>query len=377
MKKVLFITTRNPFSGRYSGDVIRSLKIINLIRKKYKLDIVCLSDNQNINEKNLITFKYPNLFFKIIYSFFSLLKFQPMQFGLFFSKEMKDYLDNNAINYDYLFFYHIRSSQYLPSTQYCKTIVEMGDIYSDNYLQTYQNLNFLNPIKYIYLLESYLVRNIEHKIFSNFDRIVLFSKNEAEKINKNFKQKIFQIDESVDLIKKKYIFSKKNSNILFVGNINYLPNLLACKKFVINILPKLKKQSSNIKLIIIGNISNFNKFFLSKFANVEILGPKKDLSKYIKNCFCGLANLDIATGVQGKVLTYMSHGLPVICSEKVAKNFGLNVEKYKSNSDLIDKIINIQKDKRKNINLSKKAITFSKRLTWSKVSVKYLKLLKF
>ena len=31
MKKILFITTRNPYSGRYSGDVIRSLKeFINL-----------------------------------------------------------------------------------------------------------------------------------------------------------------------------------------------------------------------------------------------------------------------------------------------------------------------------------------------------------
>ena len=33
MKKILFIATRNPFSGRYSGDVIRSLKIINLLKK--------------------------------------------------------------------------------------------------------------------------------------------------------------------------------------------------------------------------------------------------------------------------------------------------------------------------------------------------------
>ena len=32
-KKILFITTRNPYSGRYSGDVIRSLKIINLLKK--------------------------------------------------------------------------------------------------------------------------------------------------------------------------------------------------------------------------------------------------------------------------------------------------------------------------------------------------------
>ena len=42
MKKILFITTRNPFSGRYSGDVIRSLKIVNFLKKKHNLDVVCL-----------------------------------------------------------------------------------------------------------------------------------------------------------------------------------------------------------------------------------------------------------------------------------------------------------------------------------------------
>ena len=43
-KKILFITTRNPYSGRYSGDVIRSLKIVNFLKKKFDLDIVCLKN---------------------------------------------------------------------------------------------------------------------------------------------------------------------------------------------------------------------------------------------------------------------------------------------------------------------------------------------
>ena len=34
MKKILFITTRNPYSGRFSGDVIGSLKIINFLKEK-------------------------------------------------------------------------------------------------------------------------------------------------------------------------------------------------------------------------------------------------------------------------------------------------------------------------------------------------------
>ena len=377
MKKILFITTRNPYSGRYSGDVIRSLKIINLFKKKYKLDIVCLKDKDSkIKVNNLISYNYPNFFQKFFYCLVSFLKLQPLQFGLFYSKEMKVFIKENADNYDFLFFYHIRSSQYFPGNYYGKTIIEMGDIYSENYLQTFKYLKFFNPLKYIYLLESYLAKKIEEKILFNFDKIILFSKIEKQLINKKFKNKIYQIDESIEIVKNNYSFSKRNFRLLFVGNLNYLPNLLACKNFIKNILPKLKEEIPNIKFCIIGNLNKINWFFLPKNSNIEILGTRKDLSKYIKNSICGLANLEIATGIQGKVLTYMSHGLPVVCSKKVAKNFGSSVIFYNKNNDLIEKLINLKENKSKSKKLSKNSLKFSKKLLWKKISLKYLKLLK-
>ena len=378
MKKILFISIRNPYSGRYSGDVIRSLKIINLLKKKFLLDVVCLSSSKtNIKEKNVVTYKHPSYFIKILNCFLSLLKLKPMQFGLFFSREMKLYIENIAENYDYLFFYHVRTSQYLPKNFYGKSILEMGDLYSDNYYQTFKNLNFLNPLKYIYYLESLLTKREENKIFSNFDRITLFAKKEAEKIKKKFKNKIFQIDESVENINRKFFFSKKNNKILFIGNIDYLPNFLACRNFIKYILPEVKKQLPEVKFSIIGNIGNIKRLLLPENPNVEILGVKKNLSKYLKNSFCGLANLSIATGVQGKVLTYMSYGLPVVCSNKVAENFGSNVLSYNKESNLISNIIYLKNSKIKSEKFSNLSIKLSKKLVWKKVSLKYFKLLNF
>ena len=378
MRKILFITTRNPYSGRLSGDVIRSLKIINLLKKKYYLDIICLEKEKiNNQERSLITFNQPNLILKFIYCLVSLLRLNPVQFGLFYSGEMKRYVENFANNYDYLFFYHIRSSQYLPKNFYGKTIIEMGDLYSDNYFQTFKYLNFFNPLKYVYYFESLLVKRIENQIFENFDKIVLFSKKEIEKVKKKFKNKIFKIEESVEKISKKFFFSKKNFRILFVGNLNYLPNLLACRDFITQIFPKIKPDLPKVKFTVIGSVSKFKKNLLSKLPDVEIIGSKKDLSKYIKNSICGLANLKIATGMQGKVLTYMSYGLPVISSEKVSQNFGLSVLSFKNNSDLIKKINDLKKNKVLSNRLSKKSLQLSKQLIWSKVSRKYYKLLDF
>ncbi len=377
MKKILFISTRNPYSGRYSGDVIRSFKIINILKKKYKIDLVYLGKKTNINNLgvNLISFDQPNILKKIFYCFISIMKFEPMQFGLFFSKSMKDYIEENSNNYDLIFFHHIRSYPYLPKNYYGKTILDMGDLYSENYLQTFKYLNVLNPLKYIYYFESLFVKKIEEKIFSSFDKVLLFSKKEIQSINKKFFNNLFHIDESVEKINKSVKYSINNSYVLFVGNLNYLPNILAVKDFIKKILPTLVKKIPNIKFCIIGDIKKIDKFFLSKNKDVIIPGPQKNIAKYVKNSFCGIANLSIATGVQVKVLTYMSFGLPVICSKQVAINFDKSTIVYKSDEDLINKIIEIKKKKAHWNKFSKKSISFIKKFKWKNISSRYFKLI--
>ena len=42
MKKILFISPRNPFLGRYSGDVIRAKKFVNFFEKKHQTTVVTI-----------------------------------------------------------------------------------------------------------------------------------------------------------------------------------------------------------------------------------------------------------------------------------------------------------------------------------------------
>ena len=161
MKKILFISTRNPYSNRYSGDVIGSKKIVETLKKKSELKIVTLGNKEDFTQDNIFIFKTPSLLAKLIHVFKSLFFFEPLQFGLFYSNKMKKFIYETAPNYDLVFFYHIRSSQYLPKNYYGEKIIEMGDLYSSNYEQTYNNLNIFNPLKYIYFLESLLVKNLE------------------------------------------------------------------------------------------------------------------------------------------------------------------------------------------------------------------------
>tara|TARA_Y100000768_G_scaffold386543_1_gene375210 strand:- start:4117 stop:5250 length:1134 start_codon:yes stop_codon:yes gene_type:complete len=377
MKKILFVSTRNPYSGRYSGDVIASKKILDTLKKKNNVDLVTIGRKKNFTQKNVFIFKQPSFFLKVIYLFKSILTLKPFQFGIFFSNEMFKFIEGRALDYDLIFFYHIRSSQYLPRNFYGKTVIEMGDLYSSNYKQTFQKLNILNPFKYIYLLESLLVKRLEKKIFTDFDKIILFSEDEIRKIDKSFTKKIIQMNLSIEKIKKKYFFSKKNKKILFVGNLRYLPNIFAVKKFVKNILPKLEKKIPEISFEIIGEIGSIDKFLLSMNKKVKCLGPQKNLDKYIKGTFCALANIEIATGVQTKVLSYMSYGLPVICSSVIASNFKKNVLSYKNDNDLFEKIYNLKNNRNLSNKISKKSLFFIKKYDWKKISKEYLKIIRF
>ena len=381
MKKILFITTRNPYSGRYSGDVIRAKKIIEHLRKKNSVVAVFLTEKNEITkvdkkEKNIF-FESPNIIKKIFYFITNIFKLKPLQFGLFYSNDMANYVNENAKDFDVLFFHQIRSSQYLPSDFYGNTVLEMGDLYSDNYKQTFENLNFFNTLKYIYLLESFLVKRVEDFIFNSFDKIILFSKNEIKKVNKKYKKKIYHIGESVQSIKKIHKISLKNYKILFIGNLGYTPNIMACKEFIRNVLPDLKKIIPNIEFNIIGNIKPLDKFLLSLNKNTKILGQQKKIDKFINNCICGVANLQVATGVQGKVLTYMSYGVPVICSEKTSLNFNKNVLIYKKNKELVNLICSLKNNVKLNKKFSQNSLTFIKNFYWKKVSLNYSRIVSF
>lgn len=378
MKKILFVSTRNPYSGRYSGDVIRSLKILNLLKKKYQVDLVFPGNEKSkkIKDVNIRSFKPANFWFKFFYCIVSFFQLNPIQFGLFFSAKMRKYINENSFNYDIIFFHHLRSIQFLPKNYHGKKILDMGDLYSDNYFQTYKYLNFLNPVKYIYLIEAFLIKLAEDRVFSKFDKVLLFSKKEVEKIKTKFdKNVIVQIDESIERLNKKFSFSKNNFKVLFIGNLNYLPNILACKDFVKNVLPDLKNKIPNLKFCIVGDVKRSDKIYLSKNKDVQIVGSKKNLFKYANNSICGLANLSIATGVQVKVLTYMTFGLPVVCSKQVSLNFAKNVLTYNSNSELADQIIKLKNKKVLWNIFSKKSFKFVKKFKWENISKRYLNLL--
>ena len=318
MKKILFICPRNPFSERYSGDVIRAKKFIYSLSKNNYVKVISsdVKDSQKKESKlSYESFKEINFFIKIFHIFFSLIKIKPLQLGYFFSPKIKEYVKNNYQNYDIIFFQSFRTAQYMPENNKKKCILDMGDLMSKNYKQTSARYFFFNPIRIIYYIESLLVKKYENFCFNKFTKILLLSKKEIGCVEKKYKNKLAQISFGVTNINKIYKFHQKNYKIIFIGNIKYAPNKKACFEFANKILPVINEIYPNIEFHIIGEISKIDKFFLKQKPNVKILNKVKNLEPYLGKTICGIANLKIATGIQTKLLTYMSYGIPSVCSQ--------------------------------------------------------------
>lgn len=374
MKKILFVSNRNPFSGRYSGDVIRAKKIVNYLSKNNFVKVVSIN-RSNIKKKysrlSYQGFRHENLLFKIFYIILSLINFKPMQLGYFFSSNIKDYIKDNCYKYDILFFQSFRTAQYLPNNINKKNILDMADLVSENYSQTSKELFFLNPVKVVYFFEYLLLKKYEDYCLKKFHKILLHSKKEIKNTKKLYHKKIIQYPFGVDQIKKKYKFSKKNYKIIFIGNIRYIPNKRACYNFANKILPLINKKYPDIEFHIIGEIAKFDKLVLKYKKNVKVLGQINKLEPYLEKVICGLANLDISSGIQTKLLTYMSFGIPSISSRQVAENFDAiknsKIIYYKNDQELITKIIKLKNNKNFSVSASKRSLLNIKKLKWEKV----------
>jgi len=188
-------------------------------------------------------------------------------------------------------------------------------------------------------------------------------------------KKKFQIIKSgININRKIFKFRSKNNKILFLGNINYLPNKIACKDFINKIMPTLYTKDKKISFHIIGPISNFNQKLFKKYKNVKVHGAVENLSKVFKKSFCAINNVKIATGYQNKILTYMSYGIPVISYKKYSEfNDNSEVMYYNNNFELIYKIIELKKKKYTANKLSLNSYSIIKRnFSWEKRASDYL-----
>ena len=133
-------------------------------------------------------------------------------------------------------------------------------------------------------------------------------------------------------------------DILFVGGFEHQPNVDAVNWFVTAIWPKILQRGFRHRLVIVGSKATPEILALAS-KKIRVKGYVKDLAPVLERCRLSVAPLRYGGGIKGKIVTSLSHGLPVVATSVAAEGMtlqhGKNILIADTPEDIVDSIFKI------------------------------------
>lgn len=352
MEKVLMICYRRPYPLK-SGAEVRMFQYIEILSKYYSVDVVYISDTKNekdvLNDicEHVIVFqehkKTKNIRAIMNYLFHGM----PLQVGQLYYKKLDKRLKEYCKDYKCIICFHIKMAPYIMSLS---EIEKDEKLYFDGTdtisLQSY-NSYVVNKgwKKLAYWIEYKRMLKYEKKVYETIDNTILISERDKryiiDKVNAICNPRII-FNYAVDLGYKENVHKEKRS-IIFMGKMDYSPNVEAVTYFIENIYEEIRKKYNDIRFHIIGgHVPEEIRKYDGKNA-IYVHGFVDDAASFLQKSTVVIAPMRSGSGLQNKIIQAMYLGCTVITSEIAADGLvGLSGKEliiYKDDKDFVDKLI--------------------------------------
>jgi glycosyltransferase involved in cell wall biosynthesis len=318
-----------------------------------------------------------NLLSVLVHSGLSFFKQFPLQVGYFYSSSIKQKIENSilALQPDTIYCQLSRTALYAQHLPFRK-VIDLQDAFSMNYQRTFETSTGLQ--KLFYKRESKLMRAFETKMLQWFDEATIIATIDKENIELQ-PNRIQVVGNGVDFSFYQPLNCEKKYELLFLGNLSYLPNKNAVDFLLEKIMPLLIQQFPNIQLHIAG-ASTPSEYKQYESDNIHFVGWVDDVRKTYAESIVFVAPLFTGAGLQNKILEAMSMKIPCITTSVV--NASLQAT---DNEDLLiantaeeftEKIIYLLQNAHIRYDLSEHAKCFvEKHYSWDHANEKLLALL--
>lgn len=323
MKRIMVITPRFPYPV-IGGDRLRIYHICRELSQHFIVDLYSLCEsvdemkmppqNDGVFE-NVYKIHLPKKQ-SYINSFGGLFSSKPIQVAYYRSNELRRLITENSARYDLCIGHLVRVAEYLDyAPKQC--IIEMTDAISMNYARIKGVGRLLDFRSWLFRIEANRLLKYERSIRNRASAVSLISEVDANYLFGNpLPRNVIICNNGVDLEGFKYSREyRRTKTIAFVGNLSSLQNLDACLYFIDEILPALRRHDSEIKLRVVGRMSDNVHERLLCFEGVEIAANVSSVSDALADVAVGIAPMRLGAGVQNKVLEYFALGIPAVVSE--------------------------------------------------------------
>lgn len=346
---LLFLCHRIPFPPN-KGDKIRSFNILKKLSQQYDVHLGCFIDDAFDKQYVPGLTKYSASIFHLdqhktlakIKGLTGFLTNKPITLPYYFDKRMQQWTNRTIAqhNISKVFIYSSSMAQYVQDKNIqdkvytsLERVIDFVDIDSDKWRQYAEKKNGI--AKWFFNREYNLLAQEESAICSEFTHSLFVSPDEAQLFRENQPQiqqsKIHGLLNGVDVnfFDPQARFSEEslvpNSPFIsFTGAMDYWANVDAVLWFVEHVWPLvLAKQPDAIFCIVGGNPSK-EVIALAKNKGVEVTGRVHDVRPFIAKAHCVVAPLQIARGIQNKVLEAMSLNKAIVLTSMAME--GINAE---------------------------------------------------
>lgn len=135
---------------------------------------------------------------------------------------------------------------------------------------------------------------------------------------------------------------KKPKSLVFLGSMDWMPNIDAMLWFCRDIFPALRHRVPELTLSVVGRNPTAEIKQLAKIAGVEITGTVDDVKPYMGQAEVMIVPLRVGGGTRVKIFEGMAAGLPIVSTRIGAEGLpvrdGENVLLADSPAEIADKI---------------------------------------
>ncbi len=114
----------------------------------------------------------------------------------------------------------------------------------------------------------------------------------------------------------------RQPNIVFLGTLNYLPNVDAVVHFIQDILPAVRRRHPNIQVIIAGRDPQPQLVRFCRKERVELIANPRGLARTITTNSVMVCPLRFGAGTRIKILDAMGAGIAVVSTALAAEGLG-------------------------------------------------------
>jgi sugar transferase (PEP-CTERM/EpsH1 system associated) len=180
------------------------------------------------------------------------------------------------------------------------------------------------PMAWLCRRESRLVADLERRAAGACDAVICVSSAEARVVPMQ-NERLFAVANGVDVdyFRPSWAASEAPPSLVFVGTMSYRPNADAVCWFCRNVWPELRRRIPRLTFKIVGRDPTRQVRKLGRLDGVAVTGSVPDVRPYLSSVRVAVAPLQMARGVQNKVLEAMAMARPVVGSSAAIE--GLDV----------------------------------------------------